>query len=212
MLQYRSTLTIVIVVLLSLTMIIPVYSMEYPFCEISTTTSTSTEDLQCNEDMSLYWGAGNSNTITPGASLGLNFEGGNTEFDITISGDDFWANPERTNTSKKINASPVTIYAGDDACGGARVTVKDNCNLTAEFGIKTPTAYAVQVSCANGDWHYRETASTSKRHSANCTTSYCDDWAAQTGCIEGSLVCIAKTWTYDYCICDIYKCYKYVCP
>ncbi|MDZ7581047.1 MAG: hypothetical protein U5R30_10595 [Deltaproteobacteria bacterium] len=186
--------------------------MEYPFCETSTTTSTSTEDLQCNEDMSLYWRADNSNTITPGASLELNFEGGNTEFDITVSGDNFWTNPERTNTSKTINASPVAIYAGDDACGGARVTVKDNCNLTAEFGIKTPTAYAVQVSCANDDWHYRETVSKSKSHSANCNTSYCDDWAAQTGCIEGTLVCIAKTWMYDKCICDVYNCYKYVCP
>jgi hypothetical protein len=212
MLQFRSILTIVIVVLLSLTTGFPANSMEFPFCQISETSSTSTEDLQCNEDLSLFWGTGNSNTITPGSSLELNFEGGNTEFDVTVSGGNFWINPERTDTSKKINASPATIYAGDDACGGARVTVKDNCNLTAEFGIKTPTASSVKVSCANDDWHYRVTVGRSKRHSANCNTSYCDDWAAQTGCIEGTLVCIAKFTMYDSCICDIYECYKYVCP
>ena len=93
MLQFRSILTIVIVVLLSLTNDIPVYSTELPFCQISETSSTSTEDLQCNEDLSLFWGAGNSNTITLGSSLELNFEGGNTEFDVIVSGDDFWINP-----------------------------------------------------------------------------------------------------------------------
>jgi hypothetical protein len=94
----------------------------------------------------------------------------------------------------------------------ANVTVTDACGATANAEVAISNASAVKVDCENSDWDYREIVTKSKSHTANCNTSYCDDWAVLTGCIEGTLVCIAELLHYDKCRCDVYECYKYVCP
>lgn len=94
--------------------------------------STITGDAKCNPDWKPKWESSNSQQLSPGQSVTLNFGEGNRPYTVTVTGNDFWLDQSHTVTTIEKNyTGTITLYAGSNACGSAHIQVTDKCENTA---------------------------------------------------------------------------------
>jgi hypothetical protein len=107
------------------------------------TTSTTTGDPDCNSDWKIIWAADDPDPIGPGGSVTLRFWGSKRPYDFVLSGTDFSFDPVLPVTAiNNNNTGVVTVYAGNNACGSATISVTDGCGVQGSGSVRS----------SNGTW------------------------------------------------------------
>jgi hypothetical protein len=66
----------------------------------------------------------------------ISFIGGRLPYTWEISGNGFWLDDQYTQTTTLTDTYSTLIYADEDACGSALITVTDDCGTTGEGSIR----------------------------------------------------------------------------
>lgn len=148
-----------------------------PGGECPGTMSTITGDAECNPDWKPKWDFSNPQEVSPGHNVTLNFGEGNRPYTVSVTGNDFWL--DQAHTVTKINnnyTGTITLYAGNNSCGSAEITIKDRCD----------NEKAGYVRSTSGKWGSWENAK---------TWTYCDlfEW----GDTRKNIICQDVAYKYS---------------
>lgn len=110
-------------------------------CFDNFSTLTGNPEL-CNPDWEPKWSPKNPEQITPfdageeGSGVAtVRFDGGRPPYTWQVSGNGFWFDDQYTQTTIQTDTFSTPIYADENACGSALITVTDDCGKSGSGNI-----------------------------------------------------------------------------